>query len=69
MKDFVLELKELNDIEIVIDEFDPKNNLNELKQFFLNEFEIAFAKHLLSFSKAFALGKDFGKKVIDASDS
>jgi len=59
----VLDLKELNDVEIFISEFDPKNSLTEAKQFFLNEFEIAFAKHLLKFRKAFATGKDFAKKV------
>tara|TARA_Y100000310_G_scaffold284945_1_gene308061 strand:- start:1270 stop:1461 length:192 start_codon:yes stop_codon:yes gene_type:complete len=61
----VLELKELNDIEIIISEFSPKNSLTEAKQYFLNQFEIAFAKHLLQFRKAFVLGKDFAKKVID----
>ena len=69
LKDFVLELKELNDIDIVISEFLPKNNLSELKQFFLNEFEVAFAKHLLKFRKAFVIGKDFANKVTDENNS
>jgi hypothetical protein len=69
LKDFVLELKDLNDIEISIPEFSNKNPLAEAKQYFLNQFELAFAKHLLEFKKAYALGKDFAKKVTDENNS
>ena len=69
LKDFVLELKELNDIQNEIDEFNTKQDLIEVKQHYLNQFEIAFAKHLLKFTKAFALGKDFAKKVTNESNS
>ena len=69
MKDFVLELKELNDIEIKIQETTSNIQLADTKQFFLNEFEIAFAKHLATFRKAFAIGKKFAEKVTDESNS
>ena len=63
MKDFVLEQQKLNDINIIVSEFKPNNNLSEVKQFFLDEFEVAFAKHLPQFRKAFAIGKDFAKNI------
>jgi len=65
LKDFVLELKGLNDIELEIDDLPTNLALAETKQFFLNQFEIAFAKHLPKFRKAFATGKDFARKVKD----
>ena len=61
----MLELKELNDIDVLISEFKPNNNLAEVKQFFLNEFEVTFAKHLLKYKKAFAIGKQFAKNITD----
>ena len=39
------------------------------KQLFLNEFEIAFARHVSVFEKAYAIGKQFAKKVSDESNS
>ena len=68
-KDFVLEQKKLNDIKHTISEFSDREDLSEVKQFFLNEFEVAFAKHLPQFRKAFAIGKDFAKKVTNESNS
>ncbi len=65
----MLELKDLNDIEISIPEISDTSPLAEAKQYFLNQFEIAFAKHLLEFKKAYALGKGFAKKVTDESNS
>ena len=69
MKDFVLELKDLNDIEHTISEFPTNNTILEVKQFFLNEFEVAFAKHLPKFAKAFAIGKTFAEKVTSENNS
>ena len=69
MKDFVLELKDLNDIDYTISEFQTNSKIKELKQFYLNQFELAFGKHLLKFVKAFALGKDFANKVTNESNS
>ena len=69
LKDFVLEQKKLNDIKHTISEFSDRENLSNIKQFFLNEFEVAFAKHLPQFRKAFAIGKDFAKKVTNDSNS
>ena len=69
LKDFVLEQKKLNDIKHTISEFSDREDLSEVKQFFLNEFEVAFVKHLPQFRKAFAIGKDFAKKVTNDSNS
>ena len=71
LKDFVLELKQLNDIEIEFNNIDAGLALEDTRPLFLNEFEIAFAKHLLKFKKAYALGKKFAKEVtgVDKSDS
>ncbi len=69
LRDFVLELKELNDIDYIISELSSKTSIAELKQYYLNEFEVAFGKHLLKFIKAFGIGKDFAKKVTDESNS
>ena len=69
MKDFVLDLKDLNDIEYEISQFDQNLSITEIKQFFLNEFEIAFGKHLVKFVKAFGIGKDFAEKVTNESNS
>ena len=63
LKDFVLEQKELNDIKHTISEFSDREDLSKVRQFFLNEFEVAFAKHLPQFRKAFAIGKDFAKNI------
>jgi hypothetical protein len=65
LKDFVLEQKKLNDIVIDLPEPDPKFKITEAKQFVLDNIQIAFAKHLLQFRKAFALGKDFAKNITD----
>lgn len=69
LKDFVLELKDLNDIQYEINEFSKNQNLLELKQYFLNEFEIAFGKHLVKFVKAFGIGKKFAERITNESDS
>ncbi len=65
----MLELKELNDIDYIISELSSKTGIAELKQYYLNEFEVAFGKHLLKFIKAFGIGKDFAKKVTNESNS
>ena len=65
----MLELKDLNDIEISIPEFSNKNPIAEAKQYFLNQFEIAFARHVSVFKKAYAIGKIFATKVNDESNS
>ena len=62
-KDFVLEQKKLNDITIDLPEPDPKFKVTEVKQFILDNIQVAFAKHLPQFRKAFAIGKDFAKKI------
>ena len=69
LKDFVLDLKDLNDIEYEISEFDQNLSIAEIKQFFLNEFEIAFGKHLVKFVKAFGIGKKFAERITNESDS
>ena len=63
MKDFVLEQKKLNDITIDLQEPDPKIQITELRQYILDNMQVAFAKHLPQFRKAFAIGKDFAKKI------
>ena len=63
LKDFVLEQQKLNDIVIDLPEPDPKFNVTEVRQFVLDNIQVAFAKHLPQFRKAFAIGKDFAKKV------
>ena len=65
----MLEQKDLNDIQYEISEFDIKQDLTEIKQHFLNEFELAFGKHLIKFIKAFAIGKDFAERITDESNS
>ena len=62
MKEFVLELKELNDVEVEISEIVGDKVFTNTKQLFLNEFEIAFARHVSVFEKAYAIGKQFAKK-------
>ena len=69
LRDFVLEIKEMNDIDYVISELSSKADISELKQYYLNEFEIAFGKHVLKFIKAFGIGKNFAKKVTNESNS
>ena len=63
LKDFVLGQKKLNNIEIDLPEPDPKFKITEIQQYVLDNVQLAFAKHLPQFRKAFALGKDFAKKV------
>ena len=63
LKDFVLEQQKLNDIIIDLPEPDPKFKVTEVKQFVLDNVQVAFAKHLPQFRKAFAIGKDFAKKI------
>ena len=65
----MLDLKDLNDIEYQIEEFDIKQDISEIKQHFLNQFEIAFGKHLVKFVKAFGIGKKFAKGVTNESNS
>lgn len=65
----MLDLKDLNDIQYEISDFNAQSDISEIKQHFLNEFEIAFGKHLLKFVKAFGIGKDFAKKVTNESNS
>jgi len=59
----VLGQRKLNDIEIDLPEPDPKFKVTEVKQFVLDNIQVAFAKHLPQFRKAFAIGKNFAKKV------
>ena len=63
LKDFVLEQKKLNDITIDLPEPDPKIQITEVRQYILDNIQVAFAKHLPQFRKAFAIGKDFAKKI------
>ena len=63
LKDFVLEQQKLNDITIDLPEPDPKFKVTEVKQFVLDNIQVAFAKHLPQFRRAFAIGKDFAKNV------
>ena len=63
LKDFVLEQKKLNDITIDLPEPDPKIQIPEVRQYILDNIQVAFAKHLPQFRKAFAIGKDFAKKI------
>jgi hypothetical protein len=69
LKDFVLEQKKLNDIKHTISEFSDREDLSEVKQYILDNIQVAFAKHLPLFRKAFAIGKDFAKKVTNDSNS
>ena len=63
LRDFVLEQQKLNDITIDLPEPDPKFQVTEVKQFILDNIQVAFAKHLPQFRKAFAIGKDFAKNI------
>ena len=63
LKDFVLEQKKLNDITIDLPSPDPEFKITEAKQFILDNIQVAFAKHLPQFRKAFAAGKDFAKNI------
>ena len=63
LKDFVLEQQKLNDITIALPEPDPKFKVTEVKQFILDNIQVAFAKHLPQFRKAFTIGKEFADKV------
>ena len=63
LKDFVLEQKKLNDITIDLPEPDPKIQITEVRQYILDNMQVAFAKHLPQFRKAFAIGKDFAKNI------
>ena len=63
LKDFVLEQKKLNDITIDLPEPDPKIQTTEVRQYILDNIQVAFAKHLPQFRKAFAIGKDFAKNI------
>jgi len=59
----VLEQQKHNDIVIDLPEPDPKFNVTEVRQFVLDNIQVAFAKHLPQFRRAFAIGKDFAKNV------
>lgn len=63
LRGFVLEQQKLNDITIDLPEPDPKFQVTEVKQFILDNIQVAFAKHLPQFRKAFAIGKDFAKNI------
>ena len=63
LRGFVLEQQKLNDITIDLPEPDPKFKVTEVKQFILDNIQVAFAKHLPQFRKAFAIGKDFAKNI------
>ena len=63
LKGFVLEQQKLNDITIDLPEPDPNFKVTEVKQYVLDNIQVAFAKHLPQFRKAFAIGKDFAKKI------
>ena len=63
LRGFVLEQQKLNDITIALPEPDPKFQVTEVKQFILDNIQVAFAKHLPQFRKAFAIGKDFAKNI------
>ena len=63
LKDFVQGQQKLNDIEIDLPEPDPKFQITEVKQYVLDNIQVAFAKHLPQFRKAFAIGKTFAKQI------
>ena len=63
LKDFVLEQQKLNDVVVDLPEPDPNFKITEVKQYVLDNIQVAFAKHLPQFRKAFAIGKDFAKKI------
>ena len=65
----MLDLKELNDIGDQITDVSSTNIVKEAKQLLLNHFEIAFAKHVVKFRKAYALGEKFAKEVTSESNS
>lgn len=69
MKDFVLEQRKLNNIEVSIPE--PSSNIkpDEVKQYMLDSLQVAFAKHLPKFRKAFAIGQKFAKDITDVNKS
>ena len=58
----MLKQQKLNDIEINLPEPDT---VTDVKQFVLDNIQVAFAKHLPQFRKAFAIGKEFADKVTD----
>ena len=59
----MLEQKKLNDIVIDLPEPDSKFEVTDIKQFILDNTQVAFAKHLPKLKTAFAIGKDFARKV------
>ena len=61
LKDFVQEQQKLNDITIDLPDY--KNQITEVKQYILDNMQIAFAKHLPQFRKAFAIGNKFAKNI------
>ena len=61
----MLEQRKLNNIKIDLPEPDPKFKIDDTKQYILDNVQLAFAKHLLKFRKAFAIGKEFAEKVTD----
>ena len=61
LKDFVQEQQKLNDITIDLPDY--KNQITEVKQYILDNMQIAFAKHLTQFRKAFAIGNKFAKNI------
>ena len=59
----MLEQQKLNDVVIDLPEPNPQFKVTEVRQFVLDNIQVAFAKHLPKFRKAFAIGKDFANKV------
>ena len=59
----MLEQKKLNNIEIDLPEPDRNFKSSDAKQYVLDSIQVAFAKHLPQFRKAFAIGKDFAKDI------
>ena len=59
----MLKQQKLNDIEIDLPEPNPNIKIIEVKEYVLDSIQVAFAKHLLRFRKAYAIGKEFAEKV------
>ena len=59
----MLEQQTLNNVEINLP--GPSRNFKsiDVKQYVLDNVQVAFAKHLPQFRKAFAIGKKFAKDV------
>jgi len=63
--DYVKKLRQLNDIEIFIPQVDPNIIVEDPVEYAKTMLELNFAKHLKSFQKAYDLGEEFGKELME----